>query len=115
MLKKIVKSTSKLLLIYNLMWALVFPTHVFALPENAQVVGGNASIKQIDARNMQITQGTDKAIINWGSFGIASNEAVKFQQPSSSSVVLNRVVGVDPSILNGRLSANGKVFLINPK
>jgi filamentous hemagglutinin family protein len=63
---------------------------------------------------MLINQGSDKAIINWNSFSIGSGEAVRFIQPGSSSVVLNRVTGIDPSVLNGLLSGNGRVFLINP-
>ncbi len=114
MIRKLIKSAAKFLLIYNLICGLLFPSYVLALPQDGQVVGGNASINQIDAGNMHITQGSDKAIIDWGSFSIGSGEAVRFFQPGSSSVVLNRVIGIDPSMLNGLLSANGKVFLINP-
>ena len=34
--------------------------------------------------------------------------------PGSSSVALNRVLGSDASVILGNLSANGKVFLVNP-
>ena len=52
--------------------------------------------------------------INWQSFNIGKREAVQFVQPNSSSVALNRVLGADPSSILGSLSANGKVFLVNP-
>jgi len=83
------------------------------LPTAGQVVSGAASISQT-GQNQTITQTTDKAIINWGSFSIGSSSSVNFVQPGSNSVVLNRVTGSDPSSILGSLSANGKVFLVNP-
>lgn len=62
----------------------------------------------------QIQQLTDRAIIDWQSFSIGANESVRFLQPSIQAVVLNRVVGQDPSNILGALEANGNVFLINP-
>jgi filamentous hemagglutinin family protein len=52
--------------------------------------------------------------INWQSFGIGTGEGVRFVQPNGNSVALNRVLGPDPSSILGSLSANGKVFLVNP-
>ncbi|MCA8962598.1 MAG: filamentous hemagglutinin N-terminal domain-containing protein, partial [Planctomycetes bacterium] len=39
---------------------------------------------------------------------------LRFEQPSASSRVLNRVVGSDPSAILGRLEANGIVYIVNP-
>ena len=36
-------------------------------------------------------------------------------QPSASATVLNKVLGLNPSLINGALEANGKVILINPQ
>ncbi len=62
----------------------------------------------------QIQQLTDKAIVDWQSFSIGADESVRILQPSLQSVILNRVVGQDPSNILGTLEANGNVFLINP-
>lgn len=83
------------------------------LPTNPQVVGGAATVSQ-SGNQQTINQSTNRAIINWGSFSIGANNSVHFNQPGSSSVILNRVVGSDPSSILGSLSANGKVFLVNP-
>jgi filamentous hemagglutinin family protein len=92
---------------------LSFATHTFALPVGGGVSAGTASIGN-SASNMTITQSTSNAAITWQSFNIGQSESVKFVQPNSSSVMLNRVMGSDPSSIFGSLSANGKVFLVNP-
>ena len=83
-----------------------------AAPQDGTVTSGSATISQTGTTT-NVTQSTDKAIINWRSFSIGSNETVNFNQPSSSAMVLNRVTGNEQSIINGTLNANGKVWLIN--
>ena len=63
---------------------------------------------------MDITQGSQSAIINWQGFDIGSQAQVNFAQPNASAVALNRVVGPNISRIEGQLSANGQVFLVNP-
>ena len=86
---------------------------VQAQPTGGVVAAGSATIGGTPG-NMRITQNTPNVAINWQSFGIKAGESVQFVQPNSSSVALNRVVGADPSRIFGNLSANGKVFLVNP-
>lgn len=84
-----------------------------ALPVGGAVVQGAANISQ-SANVMTVHQDTSKAIINWQSFDIGSAASVNVIQPSSTSVLLNRVVGNNPSQIFGSLNANGQVILINP-
>ena len=89
--------------------------NVLANPTGGQVTAGNASISNPSANVVQIHQTSDKAVIDWRTFNIAPNEKTQFQQPSRSSITLNRI---DPSngasSILGRLQANGQVWLINP-
>ena len=63
---------------------------------------------------MIVNQSTSSAVINWNTFNIRANESVRFNQPSASSVALNRVTGgLGPSEIMGSLTANGRVFIIN--
>ena len=78
------------------------------------MVGGNATISNPGANGTIVTETSNSAAINWQTFNIGSGQYVRFVQPSSSSVVLNRVVGGSPSEIFGSLQANGRVFLINP-
>lgn len=93
--------------------ALSFGAGVYALPSGGVVSAGAASIAGT-ATTTTITQSTQNAAINWQSFGIGAGQAVQFVQPNSSAVALNRVLGANPSVILGNLSANGQVFLVNP-
>ena len=92
----------------------LLPSLAAALPIEGHVVAGQATIQKVSPTTLSIAQASDKAILNWNSFSIAANEAVHFIQPSVSSIALNRVIGVDPSVILGQLQANGRIFLINP-
>ncbi len=84
-------------------------------PQGAQVVGGSATVQGQGTANVIVRQSTDKAIINWSTFNIGNGETTRFVQPSASSIALNRVTGgLGPSQIFGSLSANGRVFLVNP-
>ncbi len=84
-----------------------------ALPVGGSVAQGSASIAQ-QANQMVINQATDKAVINWQGFDIGAAASINVLQPNSSSVLLNRVVGNNPSQIFGSLTANGHVILVNP-
>jgi large exoprotein involved in heme utilization and adhesion len=70
-------------------WALP----VRSLPQNGQVKAGEAVIVQPTSDHLNVVQSSDRAVINWTSFGIAGSEWVDFQQPSANSATLNRVTG----------------------
>jgi filamentous hemagglutinin family protein len=85
----------------------------WAGPVDGVVTAGAATIGGAPG-SMVITQTSQNAVINWQSFNVAAGESVRFDQPNAHSVALNRVLGSDPSSILGTLSANGKVFLVNP-
>src|SRR5262245_19351194 len=76
----------------------------FALPTGEQVTAGQLSVQRPTASSMVINQSAPKAVVNWQSFSIGAKESVDVHQPSSSSVLLNRVIGVDASDIQGRLT-----------
>ena len=91
------------------------PALAFALPDGGNVVAGSAVISQPGVNNLRVQQTSDKAVIDWRGFNIGASEGVNFSQPDASAVALNRVTGGDLSTINGSLTANGKIFLINPQ
>ncbi|BAV73793.1 hemagglutinin family protein [Pseudomonas chlororaphis subsp. aurantiaca] len=87
----------------------------FALPGGAAIVAGEAGIHTAnDGKHMTVEQQSNKLITHWNDFSVAGDESVSFHQPGSQSVALNRVVGTQGSDIQGRINANGQVFLINP-
>lgn len=83
-----------------------------AAPTGGVVTNGSAVISQSGAVT-NINQSTQKAVINWQGFSIGASETVNFNQPNSSALTLNRVIGNEKSVIEGALNANGRIFLIN--
>lgn len=83
---------------------------------NHTVMGGSVTVGTPTAGGTQlgITQQSTRAIIDWQGFSIGQGHGVNIAQPSAASVLLNRVTGGDPSTIAGSLTANGRVFLVNP-
>ena len=86
----------------------------FSLPTEPEVVFGEASLISENPSSLSITT-SDKAILNFVSFGIGEGERVRFIQPNCDSCALSRVVGSEGSEIFGRLEANGRLFLVNPQ
>ena len=76
-------------------------------------VGSGSADYSTHGNTLQINQHSDKAILNWKSFNVGTNNAVQFDQPSSSSVALNRIFDNNPSQILGHITANGQIYLVN--
>jgi filamentous hemagglutinin family protein len=85
------------------------------IPAHSFVETGAAST-QTKGDTLTIHQTTDKATLNWDKFNVGKENHVDFQQPSSSSIALNRIndkTSDEPSKILGEVSANGQVYLYN--
>ena len=85
----------------------------YAMPTGGQIQSGQGAIAQ-DGKNMTVTQNSGKMAVDWTQFNIAKDEAVKFAQPGRDAVALNRITGGQKSVIDGALSANGNLLLVNP-
>ena len=83
------------------------------LPTGGKITSGKGSIYS-SGNQMTVKQDTRKMIANWDTFNIGKSAGVAFKQPDADSVALNRIYDQNPSQILGSLSANGKVFLLNP-
>jgi filamentous hemagglutinin family protein len=92
---------------------LAFPPLTQAEPVGGVLAVGSATFGSTNGQ-MVINQVSPNVIVNWQSFGIKAGESVRFLQPGTGSVALNRVIGGEASAILGSLTSNGQVFLINP-
>lgn len=83
-----------------------------AAPVLDRVVTGGITIEQGTATTT-VTQTQQRGIVDWRSFDVGRDHHVRFQQPSSTAATLNRVTGPDPSVIAGRVSANGQLVIVN--
>lgn len=84
----------------------------WAGPEGERVVAGNATFRR--SGPLTSITASNGAVINYHSFNIGPMETVRFIQPSSTSRVLNRIDGPDPTSISGQIIANGIVYIMNP-
>jgi len=62
---------------------------------------------------MTIVQNGRRMVANWQSFSIGQGCTVNIVQPDSNAAAFIRVTGAEASVIEGALTANGRVFLLN--
>jgi large exoprotein involved in heme utilization and adhesion len=78
--------------------ALLLGSHTAtAGPEGGQIVNGTGSIDQTVPASTVITQTSERLGIDWQSFNVAEQGCVRFDQPGSSSIALNRIFDQNPA------------------
>ena len=84
----------------------------FALPTGWQVVEGNVSFDQQGSVLNVISQ-SDKAVVSYITFNLASGETINFILPNATSSILNKVIGGQVSNIAGMINSNGRIGLVN--
>lgn len=87
---------------------------LLAMPSSPTVISGSGTF-QTNADKLTISLSSDRSIIEWDSFSLGSGDIVLFNQPNSTSACLSRITGSAQSFINGKLSSNGGVYIINPQ
>ena len=89
------------------------PRVVSADPSRGNVVSGVATVTS-SGSTMTVNQSSARAIFDWKSFDIANGSEVRFNQATGPTAsALNRIYGLNPTVIQGKLTANGQVLLIN--
>lgn len=95
------------------MMAMSFGGMAYAMPQGETIRSGHGEITRQD-KEMTVNQDTKHLAIDWKGFDINNDERVRFNQPDAASIALNRVTGDAKTFIDGSLTANGQVFVINP-
>ncbi len=90
------------------------PPALAQMPAGASVRAGDVSFSAAAANRTVVTQTSAKAVIDWRTFSVGVGNSVQFVQPSASAIVLNRVTGTQQSQIQGSLTGNGQLWLLNP-
>jgi filamentous hemagglutinin family protein len=83
-----------------------------ANPQGMTVQSGTATAAA--SGNLLNVTASHNAFLTWQSFNINAGQTTTFIQPSTASIVWNRIQDQNPSQIYGNLSANGVVVLMNP-
>ncbi|WP_427926603.1 beta strand repeat-containing protein [Xanthomonas citri pv. bilvae] len=83
------------------------------LPTGGSIVGGTGTINAASGTTRVVDQTSSRMALTWSAFDIGSAATMTFNQPTTTSVVLNLVQGGNPTQIFGNLTANGQVFLLN--
>jgi filamentous hemagglutinin family protein len=82
------------------------------LPGSGNIAAGRATLTQ-SGNTLNVAQSSQKLVIDWGSFDIGSAASVNFDQASKNAIALNRVGSGTASQIDGALTANGNVWVLN--
>jgi filamentous hemagglutinin family protein len=98
----------------SLAWALGVapPAAAQSLPTGGTVASGSVTISKPSSTSITINQSSATGIVNWSSFSIGQGHQAQFN--NGTGATLNRVTSNVPSSIDGRLSATGSVYLVNP-
>ncbi|MEW5814562.1 MAG: filamentous hemagglutinin N-terminal domain-containing protein, partial [Spirochaetota bacterium] len=66
------------------------------------------------AKKITIVQDNSFALLKYDEFSLKPGEKVEFLQPDSQSSVLILVEGTSPTVIAGRIYANGRIIIVNP-
>ncbi len=93
-------------------WCVPMAQAAGPLPQGGAFVRGQGAINS-GTSSLTIDQSSSRGVIDWHSFSIGNGKTVAFN--NGSGATLNRVTGGDLSLILGKLTATGSLYLINPQ
>ena len=106
----------KTLVSLGLAWAILIgalPDMASALPHGGVITHGRGTLGYNPAK-LTVHQGSQSMTVNWSIYNVKVGQTVVYVQPNSSSVALNIVNQLSPSLIAGKITANGILTFLNP-
>ena len=92
------------------------PQQVPAGIVNSIVAGDISNIAaSADSLTTTVTQTSARAVIDWQQLSVTAGTTLAFVQPDANSITLNRVLAGGPAtVIDGTVTGNGKIWILNP-
>lgn len=72
------------------------------------------SFVEVEEKHLEVHQNGEKTVLNWRSFDIGDEASVHFDQKGNPDwAALNRIYDQNPSQIFGKLTADGRIYLVN--
>ena len=91
-----------------------YPTATLSAPVGGEVVAGEGHIEQQGQRT-DVTQHSQRLVVDWQEFNVGEQEHVHFEQPSTQSSVLNRIYQGNESRILGQTERARSGVAVKPE
>ncbi|WP_033922742.1 filamentous haemagglutinin family protein [Sphingomonas sp. 37zxx] len=81
----------------------------------ALVTGRGFSDVNVNGNTTTLVQSAERALLDWSDMSVAAGEVLKFQQEKSSWIALNRSYNTGVTRIDGKVEANGHLYLVAPR
>ncbi|MBU0994147.1 MAG: filamentous hemagglutinin family protein [Proteobacteria bacterium] len=90
------------------------PPPATALPVLKNNGDGISYVEEGEDNSLVVHQNSEKAVASWQSFDIGEDASVHFDQKGNPDwAALNRIYDLNPSQIFGKLTADGRIYLLN--
>lgn len=107
------RSKNFILPLIFLVFALCMEVPLISSAQNLQVIEGEVSV--VEQGEITKIYASDHSLITFSTFTIEREQEVQIIQPSEDSVLVIQVDSHHPTEIKNKLSANGHVYIVNPK
>lgn len=92
----------------------IHPRGIFGISTFPRVVQGDITLLEQTAQTLVIETNSPRTVVDWNDFSLEQGGIIQINQPASDSAILLKCSSSLPTLINGNLSSNGKIYVISP-